>query len=357
MTANDFGAIVHHALEAFTEPLPAKALSLLTQSRLSAGRTCQRMHHYKYDLGYRAIVELGGRKFGTLMHTALEAYWLALGRGADALGEAMATFIMVDDPMTRVILECLMTGYHHRWGNGQYEVLAVEQQFDVELRNPSTGAASRTWRLAGKVDVIVRDTQDGNVKLVEHKTSSEDIGPGSTYWRRLRMDNQVSVYFEGARALGHDVASCLYDVIGKPSIRPHKATPVESRKYTKEGKLYANLRENDETPEEFRGRLMESIASAPDRYFQRGEVVRLESEMAEAMADIWDTATQMREARLAGRAPRNPGSCIQYGRTCDFFEVCTGEASIDDASKFVRNADVHPELSAQGENSKEESKS
>jgi hypothetical protein len=40
------------------------------------------------------------------------------------------------------------------------------------------------------------------VLVVEHKTSSEDVTPGSFYWSRLRMDGQVSVYFDGARALG-----------------------------------------------------------------------------------------------------------------------------------------------------------
>ena len=36
--------------------------------------------------------------------------------------------------------------------------------------------------------------------------------------------------FDGAAALGHDVAGCLYDVICKPGLRPLKATPVEARK-------------------------------------------------------------------------------------------------------------------------------
>jgi hypothetical protein len=69
------------------------------------------------------------------------------------------------------------------------------------LINPATGRASQTRQLGGKLDVLVRD-QDSRALIIEHKTSSEDLGPGSDYWRRLRMDPQISTYFVGARALG-----------------------------------------------------------------------------------------------------------------------------------------------------------
>ena len=196
------------------------------------------------------------------------------------------------------------------------------------------------------MDAIVRERSTGKVLVVEHKTSSEDIGPGSEYWRRLRMDGQVSVYFTGAASLGYDVAGCLYDVLGKPGLRPATATPIEERKYTKAkagepSRLYANQRELDEHPQEFRARLLEHVAERPDRYFQRGDVVRLEAEMADAMLDVWQLATELGAADRAARYPRNPGACSQYGRTCAFFDVCTGCASLEDTSRFRKLDDVH----------------
>lgn len=326
---------------------------LLTNSRLKASRACQRLHEYEYVLWWRLAVEPETLRFGSLFHDGQEAWW---GWTPEApVGRLAAAFEAVSgeaDPFDRVRAEELLRGYDARWGAEPYEVLAVEREFRAPLRNPETGAVSRTWTLGGKLDVVVRDLRTGRVLLVEHKTSSEDITPGSEYWRRLRMDGQVSVYYVGAAALGFDVEGCLYDVIGKPTIRPLKATPVEERKYTKPTKaepvsrLYANQREADETPEEFRARLVGDIAANPAAYFQRGEVVRLESEMTDALHDVWQLGRQIRESELAHRAPRNPDACVRFGRTCPFFGVCTGEESLEDNPRFTRST-PHPELSGE----------
>ena len=158
----------------------------------------------------------------------------------------------------------------------------------------------------------------------------------------------MSIYFEGARAAGYDVAVCLYDVIRKPALRPLKATPPDSRKYTKDGALYKTQRDADETPEQYFERLCEAVAADPAAYFQRGDVVRLDAEMADAMHDVWQIGRQIREADLAGRWPRNPDACTSYGRTCPFFGVCTGEDSLDNITRFQRLENPHRELAGAG---------
>jgi hypothetical protein len=243
--------------------------------------------------------------------------------------------------------EVMLRGYDARWGceMDRYQVVAVEAEFRAPLVNPETGAASRTWTLGGKLDALVRDLHDGTFKVVEHKTATGDVGPGSDYVKRLRLDGQVSVYYAGATALGHPVDGCVYDVLVKPSLRPYKATPPEQRKYKKDGVLYANQRERDETPEEYRARVFEAVASDPNGYFLRADVVRLEDEMREAMADVWQLGVSLRENMNAGRFPRNPDACVRYGRTCEYFPVCCGEASLEDPSLYRHAEVIHPELS------------
>lgn len=186
----------------------------------------------------------------------------------------------------------------------------------------------------------------------EIKTTAEDLIPGGTYWKRLTLDPQISLYIQAARSLGYDALGVLYDVLRKPMLEPLKATPVELRKYTKPTKaepvsrLYANQREFDETPDEYFRRALDAISEAPDRYYARGLVTRLASELDEARADVWQTATALRDARRLKVYPRNPDSCVQWSRACDYLSVCCGEASIHDEILFRKQAKKHVELDA-----------
>ncbi len=340
-----------------TDTQTVLTLPLLTSSRLKDARACQRRHKMHYLDGYVPVEEAGPLRFGSMIHTALEAWW---SHYPDVrLQEALAAIPADADPFEAAMARALMLGYDTRWASQEYEVLAVEHEFRVPLINPATGAASRTWQLAGKVDAIVSEA--GRVLIVEHKTASQEIEPGSDYLKRLRLDSQVSVYFEGARAAGYPAEGCVYDVLRKPALRPLKATPEEERKYTKEkrdkagnliepSRLYANQRENDETPGEYFERLCAAIAEDPTRYFVRAEVVRLDAEMADAMADLWNVGRQIREAEVMGRFPRNPDACVMYGRTCPYFAVCAGEASLEDTTLFRKVENVNPELSLNGSN-------
>lgn len=322
------------------------ALRLLTASRLKDARACQRRHKHRYVDGYLPIEDVQPLRFGSLIHAGLAAWWSEPDPGA-RLTKALDTIPADAEPFDAAMARALLIGYDTRWTGQPFDVLGVEAEFRGPLVNPATGVRSRTWELGGKIDALARDPE-GRVLLVEHKTTVSDIEPGGEYWKRLRLDGQVSVYFEGARLLGHDVAACLYDVLRKPGQRPLKATPKEARKYTKQGALYANQRDADETPDQYFNRLIEAIAAEPAAYFQRGEVVRFETEMADAMFDVWSIGRQIRDAELAGRFPRNPDSCTSYGRTCPYFGVCTGEASLTDPALFRHVVDVHPELGSNG---------
>lgn len=326
-------------------------MRVLTVSQLKTFRRCARLHDLEYQQGYRLAVADEALRFGDLFHLGLAAWWttLAVDQGEVLLIATLDAIAgRAEDAFEQVRLEELLRGYHYRWLDAGLVPLAVEREFRAPLVNPETGAPSKTWQLAGKLDVIAREPS-GRVVIVEHKTSSEDLGIGSTYWLRLRMDSQVSMYFDGAVTLGHDVGACIYDVVGKVALRPLKATPLDQRKYTKATKdqpsrLYANQREDDETPAEYRARVREEIATYPERYYQRGEVVRLEQDLADHRFDIWQQGRIIRESELAGRAPRNPDSCSMYGRTCAFFSICSGTETLEHNPRFQKVSNVHPEL-------------
>lgn len=320
------------------------ALPILSSSRLKDARACQRLHRYRYGLGYRPATDAAALRFGSMVHVGLECWWQAPA-GEQLQSALTAVACCLDsDPFERAKAEALLIGYDARWSEdrAKYEVIAVEVEFRAPLVNPETGRPSQTWQLGGKLDVLVREVGTGRIAIVEHKTASEDIGAGTDYWRRLRMDGQVSTYYAGAAALGHPADLCLYDVLKKPAQRPKKA--VAEVKLKKDGTPYAGQQLADEAPEEYRARILEAIAEDPAAYYSRGEVVRLDGEVAEAVFDIWQIGQQLREADRLGRYPRNPGACLQYGRTCAFLGVCSGEASLDDPTQFRKLDNPHPEL-------------
>lgn len=347
-------------------------LPVLTNSQQKCFRRCAREYYLSYVLGYRALHKAESLRFGDLVHVGLEAWWNwhagSPVAGDSALADAIESMRpRAHDDFELVRAGVLLQGYDLVWGGemDRYEVLGVEHQFVVPLLNPETGAASRTFEVAGKLDVIVRERRDELVRIIEHKTTAEDIGAGSEYWQRLQLDTQVSTYFAGGKASGHDVAEVLYDVIKKPGLRPgtvpltdehgikivldRAGNRVKTQKgawrLTGDTALGYELQTRPETPDEFRQRLVDHVAEQPERYYQRGTVVRLEEEERDAAFDTWQTAQLIREATRLNRWPRNPDNCSRYGRRCDFFGVCTRTESLDDETRFRRVSDPHEELS------------
>lgn len=287
---------------------------------------------------------------GAAFHAGLEAR----SKGADKHSSIVtATFGYERVPdwvdahdwyVERQIVWYLLAGHFWRYEKDDVEVIHSEQGFEVLLVNPSTGRTSRTFAIAGKIDAIVC-LVDSRLAIREYKTAGEDIGPNSDYWLRLRSDPQIMMYVLAARAIGYDVATVLYDVTRKPTISSLRATPLDKRKYKKDGTLYANQREADETPEDFGVRLWNDIGLRPDFYYQRREVPILEDELARFQVELWLQAEQLRDARRCGRWFRNIDR-FTCG-TCEFADLCLNNVHVTPGvapSGFQILDDVHPEL-------------
>ena len=228
--------------------------------------------------------------------------------------------------------------------------------------------------------------QPGQIAVYEHKTSALDIAPGSVFWKKLVLDSQASNYHVGARAIGVEPVGIVYDVLRKVGLEPYVATPMEERKYKQlrdkacpvckkknappaphvdeatgnkcfegrvvtdpGGQLYANQREHDETLDEYRERVRADIAGNPEKYYQRGLIVRTHADEHDAALDAWTTGRQIRESQLSGSWPRNTDACHQFNSECDYWRVCSREASIEDDTKFRTLDREHEELAGVGE--------
>lgn len=297
----------------------------LSASSLSAWLRCNR--YYALTRTHEPAEEPEALVFGTQLHEVLERYLptRSVARALDYIDAAHATA-----PYRRAELRALLAGYHAQWGEDALTTLAVEVPF------PAT-ACLGPYAVVGRIDAVVRDPL-GRVWLMEHKTASGDIRPGSAYWQRLRLDVQVTLYMAAARSLGLKPVGVIYDVVSKAALGPLRATPEEDRRYLKRatpdgrqpGDLVKGQRLTDETPAEYEERLVEKLAGSLGFYFQRQEVVRLERELAQGVEELIEVGRQIETAQARGVAVRNPGSCFLYGKECPFFGVCTGVHGLED---------------------------
>ncbi len=316
----------------------ADLAQLFTHSRAACFRACPRKHEIRYELGLRPVVDGLALRVGSAFARAVDAD----SKGLDA---SDAIDVGLDDPFDKAMVASMFAGHRSRWESQRLVHVASELAFDLPLRNPETGAATPTWRLAGKIDRIVR-LPDGRLALMEYKTTSRDFAPGADYWTRLHFDAQLSMYLIAARALGYDICTILYDVTRRPAQRPLKATPMEARKYLKgTTTLYANQRANDETPEEYAARLCEAIGADPDKHFARIEIARLDDDLADTEAEMWQQQQAIRAMQRGGRWYRNPEACFNGSFSCEYLGICK-RSDLDSTTPdgFQRVDDVNPEL-------------
>jgi hypothetical protein len=347
---------------------------LLTYSRQDCFKTCRKKHWWSYEMRIRPIYDARALRMGSVWHHALELLVTAL---EVAVAYIRGTYRYCPEQFdeTDWNYECetmvrLVCGYAWRWENDGLDYIATEKGFELGLENPATGKPTTVFRLAGKIDGIVK-LEDGRLAVMEHKTIGESIDSDAPLWRRLRIDHQISFYVNAARRLGYDVATVLYDVTRKPTIKPADVPLTDSdglpivtdrnniRVFTKQGKPRKTgdkekgytLNTRPMTVEEWGEKLNEDIAARPDYYYARNEVPRLDSELEECQQEVWQIQKTIREAQLEGWWFRTVGrDTCKY---CAYYDLCTSGFSpltdpIPEGFEIVENP--HPELMAEVNN-------
>lgn len=319
-------------------------MQLLTHSRMSTARRCLREHYYRYELGIVRRAEAQYFKVGHAIHNALEV-WHSTG---DA--DKTVAAVVLDDAYDQMTCLVLLDAYIDSTQPLEFE--SVETQFELPLVNPKTGYPSRTFVLAGKIDGLTAD------HVVEHKTTSEDIGPGSEYWARLRVDPQISLY-----SLASGRNTVLYNVIRKPSLRPRQVPLLDNdgikivlddmtgeRVQNKNGTWKqaaaegCSLQTRDETPDEYGARLREDIGARPEFYFARREIPILDDHLNEFRAEVWQQAKLLMECQNSGYWFRNV-SRVTCGN-CQYANICLQSLTVTPDSfpaDFVKS-EPHKEL-------------
>lgn len=260
------------------------------------------------------------------------------------------------DQLIRAKARGLMRGYDARWKDAGYEVLAVEQMYHHPLYNPDSERQSRTFSVAGKVDVLAR--RNGRTYVIDHKTTTEAIeDPNAPYWRQLAIDGQVSQYLYLMWLEGLKPDGAVWDVIRKPSISPRELKAGEIASVVSGGKWCGDVVDSEtrmafsgkqikrETLAMYEARLAyDCTTERPERYFQRQPVPRLDNDLIEYARDLWQVGqTILRSRRKEERLVKSTGACLNFHSPCKFLGICSGHDT-PDSGKWQRKENRHTEL-------------
>ena len=173
-----------------------------------------------------------------------------------------------------------------------------EYEYRVRLRNPWTGAYSRSFDLLGFADELAEE--DGQLVLIENKFVGQ-IGELSI--RKLPLDRQISLAAYGIwRATGRPVTKVRYRFTRKPSIRQKKGESVG----------------------EFCMRVERDYNERPDFYTEEQVIYRDQAQIARTEAELWEWAEQVRASRKRSLYTRNTSACHDFGG-CEFLPLCLGD--------------------------------
>ncbi len=260
----------------------------------------------------------------------------------------------------------LMRGYDLRWRDQEERAISIESEFHTHIYNLHAKkkiSHSRTFDLAGKIDVDVLWRRDHRYVL-DHKTTSDEISePDGTFWSQLVIEGQVDAYLLARQFQGIKVAGAIWDVIKKPGIKPKLISKADKTTITSLGTYFGDNVTSDtqkeivssgkeskyrENGELYEIRLYHECKDNLSKYFQRRPILRLQNELVEYAGELWDMAYDVLACRQrtanTGRPPvRNCGSCMTYGTPCEYLGICSGYDNLE-SNKWQRRKSIHSEL-------------
>ena len=281
-----------------------------TTSMVKCFKQCRMKYYLEYVEGIKPIKTPAALQRGTLYHYGLEL--LLNGKTLPEIKEALIDHQEKACAEAGVDFEAIPPGlaflmvqaFYSESGYTTWKIHAVEKKFEVP-----TGYGKR---LTGKIDVFIE--REGNYFLVEHKSTTRWNNDGAEYLHNLLWDEQPTNYLYAINKMKKDgtitapeINGVFYVITEVPKLIPYTATPMEKRKYKRDGSLYANQHEEDETPEEYLARCAEWYAERP-RVHTHFEY-RTGKEIDAQIADLNLVFRDMVECEKNETFYRNPANC------------------------------------------------
>jgi hypothetical protein len=319
-----------------------------TYSMWSLFRNCRKAVDWRYLQQLVPLERDRNLHFGSIIHECLELWHRQrdLALVLDLIDSRCGARAQVEDQKRDWHLAtAMMRAYAVRYAEEEFETVALEQVFEGPIVNPATGASSRRFRLAGKVDGVVRI--DGEYFILEHKTVSQI---DSDYLERLWTDFQITLYAHYVeQTMGIPITGILYNVLVKARLQQSRgeteeefeARRAELLAKSKTGRTTARRRE-PESDEDFQRRLAEKYADPAMFYRERLYLSRDRFDVLRA--ELWELTQAFLDARRRGVFYQNTSFCFNYQRPCPYFALCRSNGNPNVIENFYQRAESNEEL-------------
>ena len=374
----------------------------MSATSIACFKACPKRYFYRYILGLAPIEETDALRTGTNYHRVQELYdaepggvcecvhlvsdetgqdltanpncTLCEGTGANPQDSMDAVVRHLNErystpPLSKTVEEwetekitILYTLIGYRWWYEQqdadYTVESLEQNFDIPLLSPITGA-NLQGRLRGKIDRVFACGENRFVH--DYKSTSKAIDPDSTFWSHLTLDTQTRLYTYAAKQLGLGMCGVMYDAWHKPGIKPKKLSQGDSKKFVETGeycgeeftvvawdtsdaggtrRVRVNGKQAEiepgkkegtfairETPQMFGARLLADITERPEFYFARKEVVHHSTSIKAFEHQLCNIYYTIREMTKTNRWWENEHECEATFK-CAYMDFCYNNIEI-----------------------------
>ena len=295
------------------------ARMVTTYSMWSLFRNCRKACYWRYVRELTPLKRDPRLSFGTLIHECLKIWHQDrnITPVLDHIDRSLPNRCQ-DDTQHRdwQLANAMMAGYAQRDAIEEFEVDSLERGFAGQIVNPASGAQSRSFLLAGKVDGLIRI--EGKYYVLEHKTASSIDGG---YLERLWTDFQITLYaYYLEQTLGIHIVGCLYNVLLKSRLK--------QRRNESDAEFQARLLTKYDQPEMFHRELL---------YLSRDQFTVLR-------AELWELTQAFLDARRRNIWYQNTNFCFHFNRPCPYFALCRSNDSPNVIENFYQHVPPHEEL-------------
>ncbi len=325
-----------------------KERMISTYSMWNLFRNCRKAFAWRYLNQLVPLEHDRNLTLGSLIHKGLEHWHRTRELGATLELLDRALIHRTHDPDQHrdwQLARAMLQGYAARYPQEDFTILALEKTFQGKIINPSTGAASRSFTLAGKVDGLVR--LGGEFFLLEHKTASVI---DSSYLEKLWTDFQIILYsYYLEQSLDLPIAGVIYNILVKARLQQgpgeteaeFEARRVELLAKSKTGITTAK-RKVAETNEAFQERLAAKYADPS--MFHRETIYLSRDQFTTLRTELWELTQAYLDARRRGVWYQNTSYCFHYGRPCPYFAICRSGGSSNVIENLYERRAPHEEL-------------